>query len=100
MLTSFTVSGQGSLKDHRTYHAVLRVLQTLSESAQKLPDDIKAVHVEVDWQAIGKARNYLVHDYLGHITPEILWGLIQRHLLPLQQAMLVHAPNWPDYKPA
>jgi uncharacterized protein with HEPN domain len=45
--------------------AVLRQLQIMAESSQRLPDDLKARYPEVDWRALAAFRNVLVHDYLG-----------------------------------
>ncbi len=53
------------LEDRRTQKAVLRELQELSESAQRLSPDLQARHPEVPWTAIAGFRNVLVHDYLG-----------------------------------
>ena len=43
--------------------AVLRNLQTLAESTQRISDHLKSLHPEVDWRAIAGFRNVLVHDY-------------------------------------
>ncbi len=47
--------------------AVLRRLQTMAESTQRLSDDLKRQAPEVDWRALSGFRNVLVHDYLGGI---------------------------------
>ena len=62
--------------------AVLRNLQTLSESMQRLSDDLKSEHQEVDWRAISGFRNVLVHDYLG-IDIQRIWHIIETDLPPL-----------------
>jgi len=46
--------------------AVLRNLQTLAESTQRISDRLKASHPEVEWRVIAGFRNVLVHDYLGN----------------------------------
>lgn len=45
--------------------AVLRNLQTLAESTQRLSDEFKRAHPDIDWRAIAGFPNVLVHDYLG-----------------------------------
>jgi uncharacterized protein with HEPN domain len=50
--------------------AVLRNLQTLAESTQRIGDHLKARHPEVDWR---------VHDYLG-INLERIWEIVSVHL--------------------
>ena len=55
--------------------AVLRNLQTLAESAQRISEDLKARHPEVEWRAISGFRNVLAHDYLG-INLERIWQIV------------------------
>lgn len=45
--------------------AVLRNLQTLAESTQRLSSASKSRRPEVDWAALAGLRNVLVHAYLG-----------------------------------
>ena len=65
--------------DIRTQDAVLRNLQTLAESTQRLSADLKAAHPEVDWRGISGLRNILVHDYLG-INLVRVWEIVERDL--------------------
>ncbi len=44
---------------------VVRNLQTLSESSQRLSGEAKNTQAGIDWRAIAGFRNVLVHDYLG-----------------------------------
>ncbi|MBI4872024.1 MAG: DUF86 domain-containing protein [Candidatus Riflebacteria bacterium] len=75
--------------------AVLRSLQTLAESTQRLPDGMKERHPEIDWSGIASFRNVLVHDYLG-LDVEVAWEVIQRdlpHLKLAVQALRADAPK-------
>ena len=74
------------LRDRKTQSAVLREIQTLAESTQRLSDDLKNAHAEILWQAIAGLRNVLVHDYLG-IKVERIWEIIQRDIPPLRRAI-------------
>ena len=85
-----------ALNDEMIYDAVLRRLQTLSESAQKLPEDIHKQHQHIDWQKISGFRNILVHNYLGDMDTTILAGIIQHHLPVLHKTLLEHVPNWKE----
>lgn len=42
--------------------AVIRNLQVLAESTQRLSDDFKIQHDEIQWHKISGLRNILVHD--------------------------------------
>lgn len=45
--------------------AVLRQLQVMAESSQRVPEELKARHPGVEWRALAAFRNVLVHNYLG-----------------------------------
>ncbi len=66
--------------------AVIRNLQTLAESTQKLSEELKANHSEINWKAISGFRNILVHNYLGLDLPQI-WMVIENRLPPLRESL-------------
>ena len=72
--------------DRKTQSAVLRELQALAESTQRLSDDLKNAHPQVSWQGIAGFRNVLVHDYLG-IKLDRVWNIIERDLPVLRAAV-------------
>jgi uncharacterized protein with HEPN domain len=67
--------------------AVLRNLQTLAESTQRIGDGSpKALRPEVDWHAIAGFRNVLADDYLG-INLDRVWEIVSVHLPALRLQM-------------
>jgi uncharacterized protein with HEPN domain len=66
--------------------AVLRNLQTLAESTQRLPQTWKERHQEVDWKKISGFRNVLTHDYLG-IDLARVWNILERDLPGLKRTI-------------
>jgi len=74
------------LSDEKTQDAVVRNLQIMAESTQRLSANTKAQHPEVDWRGIGRFRNLVVHDYmvLDYIR---IWGVIESRLDPLEKAI-------------
>jgi uncharacterized protein with HEPN domain len=68
--------------------AVMRVLQVMAESSQRLSLQAKAEHPEIDWRSISGFRNILVHDYLGGIDLELIWQVIAKELPLLKKALL------------
>ncbi len=72
--------------DRKTQSAVLRELQTLAESTQRLSEAVKKGHPEVPWQDIAGFRNVLVHDYLG-IRLDRVWDIISKDLPPLRDSI-------------
>jgi len=67
--------------------AVLRNLQTLAESSQRLSETARAYGPGTDWRALAGFRNILVHDYLGGIDLETVWEAVA-HDLPVLAAAL------------
>jgi uncharacterized protein with HEPN domain len=63
--------------------AVLRNLQVLAESTQRLSDGFKSRYPEIEWYKIAGLRNILVHDYLG-IDLETVWAVAAEKLLALK----------------
>ena len=86
-IESHTAEGRDAFfSDRKTQSAVLRELQTLSESTQRLSDNIKKSHPEVPWERIAGFRNVLVHDYLG-IKLDRVWDRIEKDLPLLRESV-------------
>jgi uncharacterized protein with HEPN domain len=66
--------------------AVVRNLQLLAESSQRLSESAKRSQPDIDWRAIAGFRNILVHDYLG-LDLDTIWLVIEQDLAPLQSAL-------------
>lgn len=62
--------------------AVVRNLQTMAESSQRLSDPTKALAPDVPWRAISGFRNIIVHDYLG-LDLAMVWQVVAAELPPL-----------------
>jgi uncharacterized protein with HEPN domain len=74
-----------ALADMKTYDAVLRKLQIMAETTQRLSDAYKSAHGSVDWGQIAGFRNALVHDYLANFDPSILPNVIDARLVELER---------------
>jgi uncharacterized protein with HEPN domain len=59
--------------------AVIRNLQTMAESEQRLSDHSKARAPELPWRAITGFRNVVVHDYLG-LDLDAIWLVVANNL--------------------
>ena len=57
--------------------AVVRNLQTLTESSQRLSDEIKATEPQIPWRELAGFRNVIVHGYLGVDLGEV-WLVIEQ----------------------
>jgi uncharacterized protein with HEPN domain len=63
--------------------AVLRNLQIMAESTQRLSGTLKSAHPEIDWRQLAGFRNVLAHDYLS-VEPDRVWLVIEQDLPSLK----------------
>ena len=74
------------MSSHTLQDAVLRNLQVIAESTQRLSEAVKATQPDIEWRKITAFRNILVHDYLG-IDLETIWDITQRDVPELKRAV-------------
>ncbi|MES2961725.1 MAG: HepT-like ribonuclease domain-containing protein [Pseudomonadota bacterium] len=67
--------------------AIIRNLQIMAESTQRLSEKIKINIHDIPWRDISDFRNKLVHDYLG-IDLEIIYDVIENELPNLKKKIL------------
>ena len=66
--------------------AVIRNLQTLTESSQRLSSEIKATEPHTPWRDLAGFRNVIVHDYLG-VDITAVWLVVEQDLPALTAAI-------------
>lgn len=66
--------------------AVVRRLQVMAESSQRISEERKRRYPEIDWFRIAGFRNVLVHDYLG-LDLDTVWNIIEYDLPGLKRAL-------------
>jgi len=71
---------------HLVQDAVMRNLQTLTESSQRLSDAIKGTEPQVPWRELDGFRNVIVHGYLG-VDFAAVWLVIEQDLPPVAAAL-------------
>ena len=83
----YTVDGRDAyLADEMTQDAVVRNLQIMAESTQRLAPATKAQYPAIDWRRLVRFRNLVVHDYRV-LDYARIWDLMELHLHPLEQAV-------------
>jgi len=65
--------------DSKTIDAVIRNFEIIGEAANRLPDEFKDLHPEIDWHRIKGFRNRIVHDYMG-IDYSIVWQVKEGYI--------------------
>lgn len=95
---AYTRSGRAAFAaDRMIQKAVLRELQEIAESTQRLSKEACAAEPDVPWRDISAFRNVLVHGYLG-LNLERVWSVVEHDLAPLHEAverMLRRVPAQP-----
>ena len=66
--------------------AVIRNLQTLAESSQRLSGEIKGTEPQIPWRELAGFRNVLVHGYLG-VDLGAVWLVVEQDLPALNEAL-------------
>jgi uncharacterized protein with HEPN domain len=66
--------------DAKTIDAVIRNFEIIGEAANRLPENFKELHFEIDWYRLRGFRNRIVHHYFG-IDYSIVWRL-KTHIYP------------------
>ena len=72
--------------DRRTFYALTRCLEIISEAARRLPQTLRNRHPELPWRAIMGAGNVYRHDY-DNVAEAIVWQTVQNNLAPLLAAV-------------
>ena len=62
------------IADEKTIDAVVRNFEIIGEAANRVPDDFKTSHPEIEWRRMIGLRNRVVHEYFG-IDYETVWKI-------------------------
>ena len=73
------ISFEEFISDPKTIDAVVRNFEIIGEAANRLPDEFKELHQNIDWYRIRGFRNKIVHDYIG-IDYSIVWQIKETYL--------------------
>lgn len=71
---------------HLVQDAIVRNLQVMAESSQRLSEEIKNKYPDIPWDDISGFRNVLVHDYLG-IDLDVIWSVVEQELPRLEKVL-------------
>ncbi len=67
------------VEDDKTIDAVIRNFEIIGEAANRIPDDYREKHSEIDWFRIRGFRNRIVHEYFG-VDLGVVWTIISDYL--------------------
>jgi len=72
--------------DPKTVDAVARNLEIMGEAANRLPDEFKEDHSDVEWYKIVGLRHRIVHEYFG-VDLQIIWQILRKDLPELRTSL-------------
>jgi uncharacterized protein with HEPN domain len=73
------------LADMRTFYAITRCLEIISEASRRLLPETKARHPEIPWRKVSGSGNIYRHDY-EDVAHRLVWGTVHE-LLPTLRVM-------------
>lgn len=65
--------------DYRNFDATMMNFVVIGEMADKLSDEFKELHDNIEWNKIKGFRNIVAHDYFG-IDAEEVWQIIKNKI--------------------
>ena len=63
-------------------------MEIIGEASNKVSDELKANHPEIEWKMIAGMRDKLIHEYFG-IDLEILWQVAKKDLKSIRPAIRI-----------
>jgi uncharacterized protein with HEPN domain len=85
-IEDFTREGQAAFfADRKTSAAVIRMYEVIGEVAKRLPDELLETRPEVDWKAVKKFRDVLIHQYHS-VDLALVWEAVTK--LPTLRAAI------------
>lgn len=74
--------------DPRTFHAVTRCLEIISEASRRVPEEVKVRHPSLPWRQMADAGNKYRHEY-EDVAERVVWATVHDALPPLLHAIRV-----------
>ena len=72
----------GFLADDKSFYAVSRCLEIISEASRRLPAELRERHASLPWKQIMGLGNVYRHNY-DNVEEQMAWSTVQRDLAPL-----------------
>jgi uncharacterized protein with HEPN domain len=86
--TSGFASADDFNNDYRNFDATMMNFVVIGEMVDKLSDDFKRDHTNIEWIKIKGFRNLVAHDYFG-IDAEEVWQIIKNKIPSLKSEIKI-----------
>jgi uncharacterized protein with HEPN domain len=77
---------EGFERDRRTFYAVTRALEIISEATRRLPPELQQRHPSLPWRAIMGVGNIFRHNY-DNVAERQVWRTVRESLPSLLAAI-------------
>ena len=67
------------ISDDKTIDAVVRNFEIIGEAANRVPDNFKSDHPEIEWRRMTGLRNRIIHEYFG-INYVTVWKIKEENI--------------------
>ena len=85
-------------RDEMFLPAVLRAIETIGEASTKVSEPTRARLPGIDWWAVRRMRNRIIHGY-DTIDTTIVWNTVQLAVPPLIAELERALATWPPAAP-
>ena len=73
------MSEEQFMVDEKTQRAFARSFEIIGEASKKVPDDFKTKHADINWKAMARMRDKLIHHYFG-VDYSLVWNTVQENV--------------------
>ena len=74
------------IEDEKLKRAFTRSIEIIGEASRQIPLEIKQAYPDVEWKAMARMRDRLIHHYFG-VDYALVWDTIQEDI-PLLKAQV------------
>ena len=78
-----TLTRQVLDEDPILQRAIVRSLEIIGEASKRLPAEMRNANPAVEWRAMARMRDRLIHDYFG-VDLDIVWRVLQSNIPALR----------------
>jgi uncharacterized protein with HEPN domain len=86
------------LADTRTFYAITRCLEIISEASRRLSPETKARHPDIPWREMSASGNIYRHDY-EEVAHRLVWGTVHEFLPTLWVVVQTELADGADPSP-
>ncbi len=82
------------IQDEKSKRAFARSIEIIGEASKQIPVEVKEAYPDVEWKAMARMRDRLIHHYFG-VDYGLVWDTIQENipLLKEQVTQIIEAES-------